>query len=124
MLKDIVHISTLLYFITAQKLMKIEKLSQARTEINLQLTAKATHDHKAAIQENNKKMHVLSPNFQVQNYVLVADYRASGTPKLQLKWKGSHPDDWGVELYVVVENMLTEEVKAAHATHLRFYQSK
>jgi ribosomal protein S17 len=34
------------------------------------------------------KTHVRSPNFQVGDYVLVAEHRNSSTSKLQVKWKG------------------------------------
>jgi hypothetical protein len=45
--------------------------------------------------------------------------------KLQVKWKGPRRVA-SVEFdYVfVVENLLTKEVKAAHATRLRFYKDK
>jgi hypothetical protein len=58
--------------IKAQKLMEVEKLSKAMTEIHAQVAEKATRDRKASIQKHNDKMHVRSPNFQVGDYVLVA----------------------------------------------------
>jgi Chromo (CHRromatin Organisation MOdifier) domain len=65
---------------------------------------------------------VLSPNFQVRDYVLVAEHRKSGTTKLQVKWKGPRRVASVESDYVfVVENLLTKELKAAHATRLRFY---
>jgi hypothetical protein len=61
----------------------------------------------------------------VGDYVLVAEHCKSGTSKLQVKWKGQ-PRVASVESdYVfVVENLLTKELKAAHATRLRFYKDK
>jgi hypothetical protein len=65
---------------------------------------------------------VLSPNFQVRDYVLVAEHRKSGTTKLQVKWKGPRRVASVESDYVfVVENLLTKKLKAAHATRLRFY---
>jgi hypothetical protein len=57
--------------------------------------------------------------------VLVAEHRKSGVSKLQVKWKGplrvaSVESDY----VLVVENLLTKELKAAHATRLRFYKDK
>jgi hypothetical protein len=61
----------------------------------------------------------------VGDYVLVAEHRKSGVSKLQVKWKGprrvaSLESDYAF----VVENILTKELKAAHATRLRFYKNK
>jgi hypothetical protein len=57
--------------------------------------------------------------------VLVAEHRKSGTYKFQVKWKGPRRVASVVSNYVfVVENLLTKELKSAHATHLRFYEGK
>jgi hypothetical protein len=40
---------------------------------------KATRDRKADIQKHNDKTHVRSPNFQVGDYVLVAENHKSST---------------------------------------------
>jgi hypothetical protein len=69
--------------------MEVEKLSKAMTEIHAQVAEQATRDRKAAIQKHNDKTHVRSPNFQVNDYVLVAEHRKSGMSKLQVKWKGT-----------------------------------
>jgi hypothetical protein len=125
MLKDNAPINALLDFIKAQKLMEIEKLSKAMTENHSQVTEKATRDRKAAIQKHNDKTHVPSPNFQVGDYVFVAEHRKSCVSKLQVKWKGPRSVASVESDYMfVVENLLTEEVKAAHATSLRFYKNK
>jgi hypothetical protein len=59
------------------------------------------------------------------DYVLVAEYSKSGTTKLQVKWKGPRRVASVESDYVfVVENLLTKELKAAHATRLRFYRDK
>jgi uncharacterized protein (DUF2252 family) len=61
----------------------------------------------------------------VRDYVLVAEYRKSGTSKLQVKWMGPRRVVSVVADYVfVVENLLTKELKAAHATRLRLYKDK
>jgi hypothetical protein len=85
MLKDNVPVNAPLDFIKAQKLMDVVKLSEAMTEIHAQVAEKATRDRKAAIQKHNDKTHVRSPNFQVGDYVLLAEHRMSGTSKLQIK---------------------------------------
>jgi hypothetical protein len=124
-LKDNVLINAPLDFIKAQKLVEVEKLSKAMTEIHAQVAEKATRDRKAAIQKHNDKMHVRSPNFQVGDYVLVAEHSKSGVSKLQVKWKGLRRVASVESEYVfVVENLLTNELKAAHATRLRFYKDK
>jgi hypothetical protein len=123
MLKDNVPVNAPLDFIKAQKLMEVEKMSKAMTEIHAQVAEKATRDRKAAIQKYNDKTHVRSPKFQVGDYVLVADHRKSGVSKLKVKWKGPRRVASVESDYVfVVENLLTEELKAAHATRLRFYK--
>jgi hypothetical protein len=59
----------------------------------------------------------------VGDYVLVAEHRESGVSKLQVKWKGPRRVASVESDYVfVVENLLTKELKAAHATRLRFYK--
>jgi hypothetical protein len=101
--------------------MEVEKLSKAITEIHAQVAKKDTRDRKAAIQKHNDKTHVRSPNCQVDDYVLVAEHRKSGVSKLQIKWKGPRRVASVESDYVfVVENLLTKELKAAHATRLRF----
>jgi hypothetical protein len=123
MLKDNVPVSAPLDFIKTQKLMKVERLSKAMTEIHAQVAEKATRDRKAAIQKHNDKTHVRSPKFQVGDYVLVAEHRKSGVSKLQVKWKGPrHVASVESDYVFVVENLLTKELKAAHATRLRFYK--
>jgi hypothetical protein len=75
MLKDNVPVNAPLEFIKAQKLMEVEKLSKAMTEVHAQMAEKATRDRNSAIQKHNDKTHVRSPNFQVGDYVL------RGTPQ-------------------------------------------
>jgi hypothetical protein len=120
---EYVLVNAPLDFIKAQKLMEVEKLSKAVTEINAQVVEKATRDRKAAI--HNDKTHVRWPNFQVGDYVLVAEHRKSGVFKLQVKWKSPCRLANVRSYYVfVVENLLMKELKAAHATRLRFYKDK
>jgi hypothetical protein len=105
--------------------MEVEKLSKVMTEIHAQVAEKATRDCKAAIQKHNDKTHVRSPNFQVGDYVLVAEHRKSGVSKLQVKWKGPRRVASVESDYVfVVENLLMKALKAAHETRLRFYKDK
>jgi hypothetical protein len=125
MLKDNVPVNTPLGFIKAQKLVEVENLSKDMTAIHAQVAENATRDRMAAIQKHNDKTHVRSPNFQVRDYVLVAEHRKSGTSKLQVKWKGTRRVASVESDYVfVVENRLTKDLKAANATRLRFYKDK
>jgi hypothetical protein len=72
MLKDNGPVNEPLDFIKAQKLIEVEKLSKAMTEIHAQVAEKATRVRKAATRKHNEIKHVRSPNFQVGDYVLVA----------------------------------------------------
>jgi hypothetical protein len=81
MLKNNVAVNASFYFIKAKKLMEFEKLSKIMTKIHAQEADKDSCDHKAAIQKHNDKTHVRSTNFQVGDYVLVAEHRKSGTSK-------------------------------------------
>jgi Chromo (CHRromatin Organisation MOdifier) domain len=57
--------------------------------------------------------------------MLVAKQRKSGVSKLQVKWKGPRQVASVESDYVfVAENLLTKELKAAHATRLRFFKDK
>jgi hypothetical protein len=95
------------------------------TEIHTQVAEKATRDRKAAIQNHNDKTHVRSSNFQVRDYVLVAEHRKSGVSKLQIKWKVLRRVVSVESDYVfVVANLFTNELKTAHATRLIFYKDK
>jgi hypothetical protein len=58
MLKDNAPFNAHLDFIKAQKLMEVEKLSKAMTEIHTQVAEEATCDRKAATQKHNDKTHV------------------------------------------------------------------
>jgi hypothetical protein len=59
----------------------------------------------------------------VGDYVLVTEHRKSGVSNLQVKWKGPRRTASVESDYVfVVDNLLTKELKAAHATRLRFYK--
>jgi Chromo (CHRromatin Organisation MOdifier) domain len=125
MLKYNVPVNAPLGFIKAQKLVEVEKLSKAMMEIYAQVAEKATRARKAAIQKHNDKTHLRSPNFQVGDYVLVAEHRKSGTSQLQVKWEGPRRVASVESDYVFVEeNLLTKELKAAHATRFRFYKDK
>jgi hypothetical protein len=120
-----VHVNAPLNFIQAQKLVEVENLSKAMTEIHAQVAEKATRVRKAAIQKQNDKAHVRSPNLQVEDYVLVAEHRKSGTLKLQVKWTGPRRVATVESDFVFVEkNLLTKELKAAHKTRLLLYQDK
>jgi hypothetical protein len=111
MLKDNEPVNAPLDFIKAQKLMKVEKLSKTMTEIHAQVAEKATRDRKDVIQRHNDKTHMRSPNFQVGDYVLVAEHRKSGTSKLQVKWRGPRRIASVESDYVfVVENLLTKNI--------------
>jgi hypothetical protein len=86
---------------------------------------KPTRHRKAAIQKHNDKTHVRSPNFQVGDFVLVAEQGKSGVTKLQVEWKGPHRVASVESDYVfVVENLLTQDLKAANATRLIFCKDK
>jgi hypothetical protein len=124
-LRDDVSLNAPLDFIKTQNLMEVGKLSKAMAEIHAKVAEKATRDRKAAIKKHNDKTHVWSPKFQLGDYMLVAEHRKSGTSKLQAKWKGPRRVA-SVEAgdVFVVENFLTKELKAAHATRLRFYKDR
>jgi hypothetical protein len=125
MLRDNVPVNVPLDFIKAQKLMEVEKLSKGMTNIHTKVAEKATRDRKAAIQKHNDRTHVRSPNFQMRDYVLVAEQHKSGVSKFLVKWKGPHRVASVESNYVFVEeDLLTKELKAAHATRLRFYKDK
>jgi hypothetical protein len=87
MFKENVPVNAPLDFLKAQKLVEVENQLEAMTKIHAQVTEKATRDRKADIQKHNDKTHVRSPNYQVGDYVLVAENRKSGASKLQIKWK-------------------------------------
>jgi hypothetical protein len=54
--------------------------------------------------------------------MLVAEHRKSGTSKLQIKWKSPGRVASVESDYVfAVDILLTKDLKAAHATRLRFY---
>jgi hypothetical protein len=55
MLKDNLPVNAPLDLIKAQKLMEVEKLSNAMTEIHAQVAEKATRDRKAAIQKQTTR---------------------------------------------------------------------
>jgi hypothetical protein len=125
MLKDNVPVSAPLDFIKAQKLMKVEKLSRAMTEIHTQVAERSTRNRKAGIQKHNDKTHVRSPNFQVGDYMLFTKHRRIGVSKLQVKWKGPRRvARVGSDYVFVVEKLLKKELKAAHTTRLGFYKDK
>jgi hypothetical protein len=124
-LKDNVPVNALMDFIKAQRLMEVEKLSKAMTEIYAQVAEKATRDRKASIQKHNDKTNVRSPNFQMVDYMLVAEHRKSDVSKLQIKWKGPrHIASVESDYVFVVENLLTKKLKAAYATRLRLCKDK
>jgi hypothetical protein len=70
MLKDNVPVNAPLDFIKAQKLMEVEKLLKAMTEIHAQVAKKSTRDRKAAIQKHNDKTHMRSPNSKWATMIL------------------------------------------------------
>jgi ribosomal protein S17 len=82
MLKDNVPVNSPLDFIKAQKLMEVDRMSKAMTEIHAQVAEKATRDRKAAIRKHNDKTHVRSPNFQVGDYVHVAEHRRCSAARI------------------------------------------
>jgi hypothetical protein len=75
MLKNNVPVNTPLNFIKAKKLVEVGKLSNSMTKIHEKVAEEVTRDRKAAIQKRNDKTHVQSSNFQVGDYVLIAQHR-------------------------------------------------
>jgi hypothetical protein len=125
MLKDKVPVNAPLHFVKAQKVMEVEKLSKAMTEIHAQVAEKATRDRKAAIRKQIHKTHVRSPNFHVRDSVLVAEHRKSGMSKLQINWKGPRRVASVESDYVlVVENLPTKELKASARDTFEILQRK
>jgi hypothetical protein len=125
MLKENLPVNAYLDSTKAQKHMEVGKLSKTGMEVHAQMAEKIMRDHTAGSQMHNDKTHVRSPNFQVRDYVLVAEHHKSGTFKLQVKCTGprgianERPD------YVfVVKSLLTKEFKAAHERRLRLYADK
>jgi hypothetical protein len=57
-----------------------QKLSKAMREIHAQMAEKDTRDRKASIQKHNDKTLVRSSDFQVSDYVLVAENRKEVRP--------------------------------------------
>jgi hypothetical protein len=57
-------------------------------EDSRKVVEKAMRYRKDFMQKNNGKIYVRSQNFQVSDYVLVAEHRQSSLPKLHAKWKG------------------------------------
>jgi Chromo (CHRromatin Organisation MOdifier) domain len=112
-------------FIKVQKLVEVGKTSEVMAEIHRQVAIKSTKSRLQAIDQLNEHTHVHTPNFAVGDFVLVADPVKQGKSKLQVKWKGPRRIV-GVESEFVylVENMTTKDVKAAHATRMRFYKDK
>jgi hypothetical protein len=103
--------------------MEVQKESKTMTKIYAQVAEKANLDREASIQKQNDRTHVRSPNFQVRDYLPVANHRKSDTFKLQVKWKGPRRIASVESDYVfVVVNLLTEELNAANATPLRLYR--
>jgi hypothetical protein len=101
MLKDNVPVNAPLYFIKAQKLVEVAKMSKVMTEIHAQVAEKATRDRKAANQDHNDKTHVCTPNCQVGDYVLIAEHRAGWYVQVSGKVEGPAPcRECGVRLRV------------------------
>jgi hypothetical protein len=77
---------------------------------------------KAARGRKKKAFGVRAANFALGDYVLMSSQLDAGRPKLQVVWKGPCRvvrvvSDWVFE----VENLVTNQVSAAHASRLRFY---
>jgi hypothetical protein len=79
-LKENESINAPLDFITAQKLMEVEKLSKTMLEFHAQVAERTRRDSKAAIQKHNDNTHVRSQNVQVGDYVPVADIARAVRP--------------------------------------------
>jgi ribosomal protein S17 len=125
MLKENVPVNAPLDFIKAQKLMEVEKMSKAMKISTHTWRRKPRVIARLVFQKHNNKTHVRSPNFQVGDYVLVAEQRKRCVSKLHVKWKGPRRvASMESDCVFVVENLLTKELKAAHATRLRFYKDK
>jgi Chromo (CHRromatin Organisation MOdifier) domain len=78
-----VPVNAPLDFIKAPKLMEVEKLSKAMTEIHAQVAEKATRDRKAAIQKHNDKTHVQSPTSKWATTCLSKELKAAHAARLR-----------------------------------------
>lgn len=109
-------------FIRAQKIMKIEALSKALDSMHKEVAISRARRPENAVKVHNAKTHVQKINFEVGDFVLVAQREKKDGHKLRVKWRGPYRVLKAESEFVfTVENLITHDAQSVHANRLKLY---
>jgi RNase H-like domain found in reverse transcriptase/Integrase zinc binding domain/Chromo (CHRromatin Organisation MOdifier) domain len=111
-----------LELVRARQLMHVDTLHQALEDMHRDVAAARSRAQQSATNSHNAKTNVRTVNFDVGDFVLVAEEKKRRGDKLRLKWRGprrivaAHADT-----VFDIECPLNKKIHRVHANRLKFY---
>ena len=109
-------------FVKAQKLVRTDSLIKAIDDLHRNVSETRTRKRKQALENHNKRTGVHEVNFDVGDFVLVADSEGKSGNKLRVRWKGPRRVvRCESALVYEVEDLLNASHALIHVSRLKFY---
>ena len=111
-----------LEFIKAQRIINVQSLIKAVDLLHRRVDAARTRKREASILTHNLKTNIQAVNFEIGEFVLVADVLSSSRSKLKVQWKGPQRVIRTVSPFVsTVQDLVSGKETDVHNSRLKFY---
>ena len=102
--------------------MRIDYMIQSLDNLHRYVVGSRTRKPQSELERHNKRTGIRHANFQVGDFVLVADRESHSGSKLAVKWKGPRRvTRYDSQLVFEVEDLLNETRSFVHANRLNYY---
>ena len=109
-------------FVKAQRIVHIESLIKSLDELHRNVAEKRTRKRQQEVDRHNDRTRIRPVNFDIGDFVLVADTEKHSGNKLRLKWKGPRRiTRCESALVYEVEDLLNQSNNLIHVSRLKFY---
>lgn len=111
-----------LSFVKAQRLVHVHSLAAALDVLHKETATRRTRKREEAVARHNAQTHVIDVNFEIGDYVLVAQRLARNGHKLRVIWSGPRRISRIVsDLVYECEDLINGKHMAYHANRLKIY---
>ena len=109
-------------FVKLQQVSNVNAILAALDDMHRAVAQIRSRNRKAQVARHNAKTNVKPVNFEVGDFVLVADALNRAGRKLQVKWKGPRRVTQAISPFVYeVQDLVTEKISNVHYSRLKFY---
>lgn len=111
-----------LEFVKSQRLVNMDRMETVLNDLHRDVAQAKTRKRQEAVNQHNTKTHVHPANFELGDFVLVAQRVAKDGHKLRVKWRGPRRVTRCVSEYIFeVQDLITLTHTLVHANRLKFY---